>query len=63
MTNFEIFMFGSVALMFAFMFLFGIICLVKRNDFKTIRSMDNNTVEDVENNTQRVLYRNNITKK
>ena len=59
MTGFEVFMFGSVALMFAAMFIFGIVCLIKKNDIKTITNMGNDNTQNVENTTQRVLYGHN----
>lgn len=59
MTGFEMFMFGSVALMFAAMFVFGIICLVRRDDIKAIKNMDNDISKDMENNNQNIRDRDN----
>lgn len=66
MTYFEMFMFGSVALMFAAMFVFGIvyvtkdiICLVKKNDIKSVRNVENDNTQNVGNTTQRVLCEHN----
>ena len=59
MTGFEMFMFGSVALMFAAMFVFGIVCLVKRDDIKTIKNMDNDIPKDVESNNRNIQDRDN----
>lgn len=47
MTGFEIFLMGSTFLMFSTMFIFGIICLIKRdkkddNNDKTLSNRDNN---------------------
>ena len=59
MTNFEIFMFGSVALMFAAMFVFGIVCLVRRDDIKAIKNMGNDIPKDVESNNRNIRDRDN----
>ena len=59
MTGFEMFMFGSVALMFAAMFVFGIVCLVRRDDIKAIKNMGNDIPKDVENNNRNIRDRNN----
>lgn len=66
MTGFEMFMFGSVALMFIAIFIFGIvyvtrdiIYLVKKNDIKLVRNVEKDNTQNVENTTQRVLYRHN----
>lgn len=66
MTGFEMFMFGSVALMFAAIFVLGIvyitkdiICLEKKNDVKSVRNVENDNTQNVENTTQRVLCKHN----
>ncbi len=59
MTGFEMFMFGSVALMFAAMFVFGIICLVRRDDIKAIKNMGNDIPKDVESNNRNIRDRDN----
>ena len=59
MTGFEMFMFGSVALMFAAMFVFGIVCLVRRDDIKAIKNMGNDIPKDVESNNRNIRDRNN----
>ena len=59
MTGFEMFMFGSVALMFTAMFVFGIVCLVRRDDIKTIKNMDNDIPKDVESNNRNIRDRDN----
>lgn len=59
MTGFEMFMFGSVALMFAAMFVFGIVCLVRRDDIKAIKNMGNDIPKDVENNNRNIRDRDN----
>ena len=66
MTGFEMFMFGSVALMFTAIFVLGIvyitkdiICLVKKNDIKSVRNVENDNTQNVENTTQRVLCEHN----
>lgn len=52
MTGFEMFLLGSVALMYAAIFVFGIVCLVRRDDIKAIKNMDNDIPKDVESNNQ-----------
>lgn len=59
MTGFEMFMFGSVALMFVAMFVFGIVCLVRRDDIKAIKNMGNDISKDVESNNQNIRNRDN----
>ena len=59
MTGFEIFMFGSVTLMFAAMFIFGIVCLVRRDDIKAIKNMGNDIPKDVESNNRNIRNRDN----
>lgn len=66
MTGFEMFMFGSVALMFTAIFILGIIyvtkdiiCLVKKNDIKSVKNMENDNTQNVEDTTQRVLCKHN----
>lgn len=59
MTGFEIFMFGSVALMFTAMFVFGIVCLVKKDDIKTIKNVGNDIPKDVESNNRNIRDRYN----
>ena len=57
MTGFEMFMFGSVALMFVAMFVFGIVCLVKKDDIKAIKNMGNDISKNMENNNQNIRDR------
>ena len=59
MTGFEMFMFGSVALMFAAMFVFGVVCLVRRDDIKAIKNMGNDIPKDVESNNRNIRDRDN----
>ena len=59
MTGFEMFMFSSVVLMFAAMFVFGIVCLVRRDDIKAIKNMGNDTPKDVESNNRNIWDRDN----
>lgn len=59
MTGFEMFMFGSIALMFAAIFVFGIVCLVRRDDIKTIKNMGNDIPKDVESNNRNIRDRDN----
>lgn len=59
MTGFEMFMFGSVALMFVAMFIFGIVCLVRKDDIKAIKNMGNDISKDVESNNQNIRNRDN----
>lgn len=59
MTGFEVFMFGSVALMFTAMFIFGIVCLVRRDDIKAIKNMGNDIPKDVESNNRNIWDRPN----
>lgn len=59
MTGFEMFMFGSVALMFAAMFVFGVVCLVRRDDIKAIKNMDNDIPKNVESNNRNIRDRDN----
>lgn len=65
MTGFEIFMFGSVALMFAAIFILGvvyiikdIISLVKKND-KSTKNMGNDIPKDVESDNRNIRDRDN----
>ena len=59
MTGFEMFMFGSVTLMFATMFVFGIVCLVKKDDIKAIKNMGNDIPKDVESNNRNIRDKHN----
>ena len=59
MTGFEMFIIGSVALMYAAIFIFGIVCLVRRDDIKAIKNMGNDISKDVESNNRNIRDRNN----
>ena len=59
MTGFEMFILGSVALMYAAIFIFGIVCLVKRDDIKAIKNMGNDIPKDVESNNRNIRDRDN----
>lgn len=59
MTGFEMFMFGSVALMFAAMFVFGVVCLVRRNDIEAIKNMGNDIPKDVESDNRNIRDKHN----
>lgn len=59
MTGFEMFMLGSVALMYTAIFIFGIVCLVRRDDIKAIKNMDNDIPKDVESNNRNIRDRHN----
>lgn len=59
MTGFEMFMFGSVALMFAAMFVFGVVCLVRRDDIKAIKNMGNDIPKNVESDNRNIRDRDN----
>ncbi len=53
------FMFGSVALMFAAMFVFGVVCLVRRDDIKAIKNMGNDIPKNVESDNRNIRDRDN----
>lgn len=59
MTGFEMFIIGSVALMYAAIFIFGIVCLVRRDDIKAIKNMGNDISKDVESDNRHIRDRDN----